>query len=180
MVMPARSRLEVPACEMDEQSWAPFGWLPVRDTDPGDGSHRLRFDWSDAHANIICHRSDEVPSSPRGLVCRMLYRHLTHTQVLLVLNCEAVLAVAPASCQFAQPSDFGLVKAFVVRPHDALVLHPGTWHWGPFPIAAPQVDMFNVQGLRYAEDNDCIDLAPLGVDIDVVVPAKTLVEGSGR
>ena len=177
MAVLASNRWEAVARDLDGESWAPFGWLPVRDTDPRDGSHRLRFDWSDAHANIICHRSHEVPSSARGLMCQMLYRHLTHTQVLLVLNCEAVLAVAPPSCTFAQPADLGLIEAFVVRPHDALVLHPGTWHWGPFPITTPQVDMFNVQGLRYAEDNDRIEL---GADIDVVLPAGMLVEGSGR
>ncbi len=169
--MPSLSRRQVTARALDEESWAPFGWLPVRDTDPRDGSHRLRFDWSDAHANIICHRADEVPSSESGLVCQMFYRHLTHTQVLLVLNCESVIAVAPPSCRFDQPSDFGLGRAFVVRPHQGMVLHAGTWHWGPFPIDAPQVDMFNVQGLRYAEDNDRMDLGSAGVELDVVIAA---------
>ncbi len=51
------------------------------------------------------------------------------------------------------------------------MLHRGTWHWGPFPIEADEVRLFNVQGLRYAEDNRCVDLAAKGlsVDVDLVV-----------
>jgi hypothetical protein len=29
------------------------------------------------------------------------------------------------------------------------------------------VRLFNVQGLRYAEDNTCIDLVVLGLDVDI-------------
>jgi len=38
--------------------WAPFGWLPVPDTDPRDGDHRLEFAWQDVHVNRIGHRRD--------------------------------------------------------------------------------------------------------------------------
>jgi hypothetical protein len=50
------------------------------------------------------------------------------------------------------------------------VLHRGTWHWGPFPILGDEVRLFNVQGLRYAEDNRCMDLAGKGLSVDVVLP----------
>jgi hypothetical protein len=50
-----------------------------------------------------------------------------------------------------------------------VVLHRGTWHWGPFPVDADSVRLFNVQGLRYAEDNTCIDLASRELDVDVVL-----------
>ena len=45
----------------------------------------------------------------------------------------------------------------------------GTWHWGPFPIEGPEVRLFNVQGLRYAEDNRCMDLASKGLSVVVVL-----------
>ncbi len=47
------------------------------------------------------------------------------------------------------------------------MLNRGTWHWGPFPIEGPEVRLFNVQGLRYAEDNRCVDLAGKGLAVDV-------------
>jgi ureidoglycolate hydrolase len=156
--------------QLEPLTWEPFGWLPVCDTDPLDGSQTLHFEWQDAHVNVICHRAEEVPHSGDGLLCEMFFRHLTHTQVLHVLNCRAVMAVAPASCTFSSAGDLDAVRAFALRPHDSLVLHRGTWHWGPFPVDADQVDMFNVQGLRYRDDNDCVQLGPLGDTLEVLPP----------
>jgi ureidoglycolate hydrolase len=156
------------AQEFSPQAWEPFGWAPVRDTDPEDGERRLAFAWADAHVNLICHRLDELQRTTDGFVCDVMFRHATHTQALMVLNTAAVVAAAPASCQLGGPADLGLVRAFLLRPHDSFVLHRGTWHWGPFPTDAPQVDLFNVQGLRYREDNDCAPLAELGAAFEVV------------
>lgn len=150
--------------------WEPFGWLPRRDTDVLDGSQTLQFEWQDPHANVICHRADEVPHTSDGLVCEMFFHHFSHTQALLVLNSEAVIAVAPASCTFTSAGDLDFIRAFALRPLDSLVLHRGTWHWGPFPVGAEQVDMFNVQGIRYIEDNECARLSDLGETVEVVPP----------
>ena len=47
----------------------------------------------------------------------------------------------------------------MVEPGETLVLHRGTWHWGPFPIRpATSVRLLNVQGRRYAEDNASVDV----------------------
>jgi ureidoglycolate hydrolase len=104
-----------------------------------------------------------------------MFCHQTHTQALLVLNCPAVIAVAPASCTWSSAEDVQQVKVFSLMPHDAIVLHQGTWHWGPFPASEPQVDLFNVQGLRYAEDNTCVRLDKLGAAFEVVT-AKEAAE----
>jgi hypothetical protein len=48
------------------------------------------------------------------------------------------------------------------------VLFRSTWHWGPFPTRTPEVRLFNVQGLRYAEDNELLDLAARGLAVDVL------------
>ena len=59
--------------------------------------------------------------------------------------------------------------AFVLVPGETVVLHQGTWHWGPFPIrGARSVRLLNVQGRRYAEDNASVDLS--GSLIEVVSP----------
>ena len=158
------------ARELDAAAWEPFGWLPRRDTDALDGSQTLHFEWQDPHANVICHRADEVPRTPKGMVCEMFFHHLTHTQMLLVLNCPAVIAVAPASCTFASAADLGAIRAFALRPLDTLVLHRGTWHWGPFPVDAQQVDMVNIQGMRYSEDNECARLTDFAETVEVVPP----------
>lgn len=167
--------VEVLAKPFNAEMWAPFGWVPVRDTDPRDGRSRLVFQWADAHVNIISHRLDEVESTPRGLTCEMMFRHMTHTQALMVLNCPAVVAVAPASSELNGPADLAEVEAFLLQPHDSFALHQGTWHWGPFPVSDPQVDMFNVQGLRYGEDNTCARLAERGAAFTVVTRATANV-----
>ncbi len=152
---------------LTEDEWSPFGWLPVADTDPRDGEHRMTFEWGDAHVNLIGHARSEIPETPRGLRCEMLYRHDTHTQSLLPLNVPAVIAVAPAALEFDDARDADAIRAFRIEPLESLVLHRGTWHWGPFPIEGVEVRLFNVQGLRYAEDNRCVDLAAKGLSVDV-------------
>ena len=149
------------------ESWSPFGWLPVADTDPADGEHRMAFDWADAHVNVIGHARTEVPETAGGYRCEMLYRHDTHTQALMPLDVPGVIAVAPAGVEFTDSRDLDAVHAFRIEPLESLVLHKGTWHWGPFPIEGPEVRLFNVQGLRYAEDNRCMDLAAKGFAVDI-------------
>jgi ureidoglycolate hydrolase len=154
---------------LSEEAWAPFGWLPVADTDPRDGEHRLSFAWDDVHVNLIGHARSEVPATADGLRCEMLFRHDTHTQTVMSLDVPAVIAVAPASVDFSAPGDAEAIRVFRLEPLEPVVLSRGTWHWGPFPVSAPEVRLFNVQGLRYAEDNACVDLVGPGFAVDVVL-----------
>ncbi len=145
---------------LNAAAWAPFGWLPLPDTDPADGEQTLDFQWTDAHLNTIEHRTDEVESTATGLRCAVMYRHDTHTQSLTPLDTRAVLAVAPASVAFAWREDLDAIRAFSIAPGETIVLHRGTWHWGPFPLgAATTVRLLNVQGMRYRDDNASVDLS---------------------
>jgi ureidoglycolate hydrolase len=155
---------------LSEEAWAPFGWLPVADTDPRDGEHRLSFAWDDVHVNIIGHARAEVPETGHGLRCQMLFRHDTHTQTVMSLDVPAVIAVAPAVRDFSAAADADSIRVFRLEPLQPVVLHRGTWHWGPFPVDADAVRLFNVQGLRYAEDNASVDLTARGFDVDVILP----------
>jgi ureidoglycolate hydrolase len=147
-------------------AWAPFGWLPVPDVDPTDGEHTLRFEWDDAHLNTIEHTTDEIEVTEHGLRCAVMYRHETHTQVLSPLDAASVVAVAPADTTFTDPAGLGAVRAFVLVPGETVVLHQGTWHWGPYPIrGATSVRLLNVQGRRYAEDNASVDLSATMIEV---------------
>jgi ureidoglycolate hydrolase len=151
------------------ETWLPFGWLPVADTDPRDGVEVLEFTWGDPHVNLIGHRRDEVPQAPNGLRCQMLYRHATHTQTLMSMDVPAVVVVAPPDVEMDSAGDADKIRAFRLEPLESLVLRRGTWHWGPFPIDAESVTLFNVQGLRYAEDNEMVDLEAQGSGVDVLL-----------
>ncbi|HEV8065088.1 MAG TPA: ureidoglycolate lyase [Acidimicrobiales bacterium] len=149
------------------EAWAPFGWVPVADTDPLDGSSNLEFAWGDVHVNRISHRREEVPATSDGLVCEMMFRHQSHTQVLMPLDARCVIAVAPAALPLTSAEESKSVMAFIIEPLQCVVLHRGTWHWGPFPFEDESVELFNVQGLRYREDNDCADLRATGAQMEV-------------
>jgi len=163
----------IQANQLSEPAWSPFGWLPLEDTDDRDGSNRLQFDWSDVHVNLIRHLPDEVTRLDGGLRCDVMYRHDTHTQVLMPLNCDCVIAVAPAQVELSKEADLDSVRAFRVRPLESLVLDRGTWHWGPFPLGYEAVRLFNVQGMRYSEDNRCADLGGRNLAVEILLPPVT-------
>src|ERR1700729_1034421 len=117
-----RERAMVPVA-LTEAEWSPFGCLPVADVDPRDGKEPLTFEWADAHVNLIGHARAEVPETPAGLVCEMLFRHDTHTQALMPLNVPAVIVVAPADVEFADQKDAATIRAFRIEPLESLVLH---------------------------------------------------------
>ena len=165
-------RIVLDAQSLTADTWAPFGWIPVDDTDPADVTD-LHFEWADPHLNFISHTYDEIQHTDAGAPeCRVMYRHESHTQALMVVNCDAVVAVAPASVDFTDAADLDTLRAFVLKPLDCFVLHRGTWHWGPFPIERAPVRLLNVQGRRYAEDNASVDLpARAGAVVEVAVHA---------
>ena len=148
----------LPSSPLTEAAWEPFGWLPVPDTDPRDALNRLHFEWADPNLNVIAHEYGEVQHTDRGPVCEVMYRHDTHTQALMPLNVRSVVAVAPADLDFSSPDHLDRVRAFSLVPLDCFVLFAGTWHWGPFPLGVDAVQLLNVQGARYAEDNASVDL----------------------
>jgi len=163
------SMVSLVAESLTAAAWAPFGWLPVDDSNPVDGAHTLHYEWADPHLNVIAHTAAEVAHTQHGLVCDRMYRHDTHTQALTALNCEAVVAVAPAAVDFSKPGDVATMRAFMLHPLDTLVLHQGTWHWGPFPLGDEPVRLLNVQGRRYVEDNASVDLAATaGTAVEVI------------
>jgi len=160
----------VVADRVSAESWAPFGWLPLPDTDPADGRNRLTYAWDDPHVNVISHAPDEIARQDGALLCDRMYRHDTHTQVLLALNGPSVIAVAPADVDPTSPGGAAAIRAFRLETLDAVVLHRGTWHWGPFPLGDEPVLLFNVQGLGYARDNASADLAGSGTQVLVESP----------
>jgi ureidoglycolate hydrolase len=69
------------------------------------------------------------------------------------MTADTIVVVAPAEIDFSDPADLGTVRAFLVTRHTCVHLHRGTWHWGPYPVAADAVRIFNVQGRGYTSDN---------------------------
>lgn len=152
------SQQRLSAQPLSAEAFAPFGWIPVADTDPRDAHFTYEFAWGDVHVNVISHAPSEIERVDGRLICDRFYRHDTHTQTLLPLDVTSVVAVAPARVEFTDPADLDTVRAFHLEPLHGFALARGTWHWGPFPLGDRPVHLWNVQGKRYAEDNRCAEL----------------------
>ena len=74
----------------------------------------------------------------------------------------------------AKKSLLGIIDpGFVLAPGETIVLHRGTWHWGPFPIGgAASVRLLNVQGMRYQEDNGRAELGAFVVEVGTTDAGK--------
>jgi ureidoglycolate hydrolase len=140
------------------EAWREFGWVPVADSDPSDGIHSLEFSWEDAHLNYITHAPDELERSGDAFILSRLYHHDTHTQALMPLNGPSWIAVAPAFADFSYAAQVESVRAFLLDPLACIVLHRGTWHYGPFPVGPEPLRVLNLQGRRYEDDNAYVEL----------------------
>ncbi|MGQ0825717.1 MAG: ureidoglycolate lyase [Actinomycetota bacterium] len=140
------------AASLTAHAFAPFGVLVP---DEGDGSPTadLEFLSNDGWANYITHSLAEIPVVDGALHCELVNRHDTHTQTLMPTTGAAVIVVAPAAIDFSGPSDLDTVRAFLVPQYGCVHLFRGTWHWGPYPVGADELRMFNIQGRGYPHDN---------------------------
>ncbi len=146
---------------MTQRSWSAFGTIP---TDEGGAASPLEFLWDDGNVNFISHSRDEITFTDEGLaICELLNRHDTHTQTLMPMDCDGFVVVAPAEVDFSKPEHFEAIRAFVLPHHSVVHLRRGTWHWGPYPVSAQSIRLFNIQGTGYTKDNG---IAWLGRDHD--------------
>lgn len=135
-------------------AFAPFGQVVAS----GDAVMELR-DGETFHLNVLHY--DRQP-----LRCDHLNRHHKATQMLVALAGKpTLLVVAPADHDFSSTGDLDQVRAFVCDGSAGVNLALGTWHWGPYPLV-DYVDLVNVQGRGFADDNE---VAHLERDLHTVV-----------
>jgi ureidoglycolate hydrolase len=170
MVHPGPRIRSVTAQLVSPKSWQPYGQIPVDETEPEDNTV-ISFKWGDPHVNFIGHQYDEIQHTERGSFCDLLNRHDTATQTLMPMNMDALVVVAPAEVDFSAAEHIDRIEAFVLRQHQCINLSVGTWHWGPFPTSPGRVQLFNIQGRRFAEDNKVAYLErDLGILIEALLP----------
>jgi ureidoglycolate hydrolase len=108
--------------------------------------------------NFIGHTLDEIEVRDGQLRCELLNRHDTHTQTLMPMSGNALVVVAPPDVDFSEPAHFSTVKAFALPQFTCVHLHRGTWHWGPYPVGANEVRVFNIQARGWPTDNGIVEL----------------------
>jgi ureidoglycolate lyase len=148
---------EVQAEPLTAEAFAPFGQVIAQ----GDMVMELR-DGEAFHLNVLSY--DRQP-----LECDHLNRHHKATQALVALAGRPTLVVvAPAEHDFSSRDHLSSVRAFVCDGTAGINLALGTWHWGPYPLM-DHVDLVNVQGKGFADDNE---VAHLTRDLGVVVTVR--------
>jgi ureidoglycolate hydrolase len=147
--------VELKPVEATIESFAPYGVLPPEEGD-GNPTADLEFLLNDGWVNYIGHSLDEIEVRNGRLRCELLNRHDTHTQTLMPLDADAIVVVAPPPADFSEPAHFDAVRAFALPRLTCVHLHRGTWHWGPYPVGADHVRMFNIQGRGYPNDNGIV------------------------
>lgn len=143
---------------LSEAGFAPFGQVVAA----GDAVMELR-DGEVFHLNVLHY--DRKP-----LRCDHLNRHHKATQALIALGGKPTLiVVAEAAYDFSTDHHLSGVRAFVCDGSAGVNLALGTWHWGPYPLT-DYVDLVNVQGRGFADDNEVAHLErDLGVVVEVVL-----------
>ena len=150
--------IALPVEPATRESFAPYGVLPPFEGD-GHPTADLVFTRNDGWVNFIGHTLDEVEVRAGRLRCELLNRHETHTQTLMPMSADALVVVAPADVDFSRPEHLDTVKAFELPQYSCVHLHRGTWHWGPYPVGAAEVRVFNIQGRGWPTDNNVVELA---------------------
>jgi ureidoglycolate lyase len=149
--------IEVQAEPLTAEAFAPFGQVIAT----GDMVMELR-DGESFHLNVLSY--DRHP-----LECDHLNRHHKATQALVALAGRPTLVVvAPSELDFSTRDHLPSVRAFVCDGTAGINLALGTWHWGPYPLM-DHVDLVNVQGKGFADDNE---IAYLTRDLGVVVTVR--------
>jgi ureidoglycolate lyase len=149
--------IEVQAEPLTAEAFAPFGQVIAA----GDMVMELR-DGESFHLNVLSY--DRQP-----LECDHLNRHHKATQALVALAGRPTLVVvAPREHDFSSRDHLSSVRAFVCDGTAGINLALGTWHWGPYPLM-DHVDLVNVQGKGFADDNE---VAHLTRDLGVVVTVR--------
>lgn len=139
---------------LSKQAFEPFGQVIYR----GDMCMELRGD-EFFHLNVLSYER-------RPLVCDHLNRHHNATQALVALaGRPTLLVVAPPELDFSTEEHLGGVRAFLCDGTAGVNLALHVWHWGPYPLM-DRVDLVNVQGRNFANDNE---VAHLQRDLGVVV-----------
>ena len=146
----------VKAEPLTPEAFAPFGQVIAT----GDMVMELR-EGERFHLNVLSY--DRHP-----LVCDHLNRHHRATQALVALAGRPTLVVvAPAELDFSTRDHLAAVRAFVCDGTAGINIALSTWHWGPYPLM-DHVDLVNVQGAAFAQDNEVAHLQrDLGVAVTV-------------
>ncbi|MBN2051287.1 MAG: ureidoglycolate lyase [Spirochaetales bacterium] len=118
----------------DKASFQAYGsFVSVEPTQSGEGTESFTF-WDKLCTFSLSQGSlGLVRSYPRVKpICSSLERHKESSEVLIPVMVPVAVICALSSARDENTVDRKTIKALVVSPGEALVLHPGVWHSAPY------------------------------------------------
>jgi len=111
----------------------------------GDSEHRIGY-------------STLAVNKPEKMIIKQQEYHTTTWEMIMPLNDDMILHVAPASGGTAVPE---LTKAFIVPKNTLVKLNAAIWHLAPLPVHENQLAaMIILPECTYANDCTVVDLKP--------------------
>lgn len=143
-----------------QESFAPFGQFYTMDKPQGYALcgelHKFFPDRLLADSNHRVGYSPILVSKPERMVITQQEYHTTTWEMILPMNDDMILHVAPAS---AGTPVTHLVKAFLVPKHTLVRMNAGIWHLAPLPATAEELAaMIILPECTYANDCTVVDL----------------------
>ena len=151
---------QVKAQPLTHEAFAPFGQFYPMEQPQGYALcgelHRFFPDRINADCNHRVGYSPILVKKPAKMVITQQEYHTTTWEMILPMNDDMILHVAPASAgtpvnQFA--------KAFLVPKHTLVKLNAAIWHLAPLPANAEELSaMIILPECTYANDCTVVDL----------------------
>jgi ureidoglycolate hydrolase len=135
----------------------PFGTLVVRPRAKATSKTGMLTYWKQRARFSLAGGKGEVGfliARPHRGVYRVLETHLKTPEILIALNCDINMPVAPAARRKRDKPDVTKVRAFRVARGSAIVLNRGVWHYLPQPVGRRPAEILVV----FADNtsaNDC-------------------------
>jgi len=144
------------------ESFAPFGQFYPMDAPKGYALcgelHRFFPDRITADSNHRVGYSPILVKKPEKMVITQQEYHTTTWEMILPLNDDMILHVAPAS---AGTPVTHLAKAFLVPKNTLIKMNAAIWHLAPLPAHANELAaMIILPECTYANDCTVVDLKP--------------------
>jgi len=152
----------IQAQPITNESFAPFGQFYPMDAPKGYALcgelHRFFPDRITADSNHRVGYSPILVKKPEKMVITQQEYHTTTWEMILPLNDDMILHVAPAS---AGTPVTHLAKAFLVPKNTLIKMNAAIWHLAPLPAHANELAaMIILPECTYANDCTVVDLKP--------------------
>ena len=147
---------------LTNEAFAPFGQFYTMDDPKGYALcgelHRFFPDRLVADSNHRVGYSPILVKKPEKMVITQQEYHTTTWEMILPLNDDMILHVAPASAGTPVPEH---VKAFLVPKHTLVKMNTAIWHLAPLPAKEAELAaMIILPECTYANDCTVVDLTP--------------------